>query len=94
VVVDNTVFPDMLFWTFSLEATIMCLLGGWLTFLGPLLGAAIIVVIRTFASTYTVYWGLVLSIIFVLVIFFLPNGILGWIQELYQRRTKLAEVKE
>ncbi|HOT42687.1 MAG TPA: branched-chain amino acid ABC transporter permease, partial [Syntrophorhabdaceae bacterium] len=29
VVVDNTVFPDMLFWTLSLEILIMCLLGGW-----------------------------------------------------------------
>jgi branched-chain amino acid transport system permease protein len=94
VVVDNNVFPDMLFWTLSLEANIMCFLGGWLTFLGPLLGAAIIIVIRTFASTYTVYWGLVLGIIFMLVIFFLPNGVLGWVEELLQRRTKLAEVKE
>lgn len=72
----------------------MCLLGGWLTFLGPLLGAAIIIVIRTFASTYTVYWGLVLGIIFMFVIFFLPNGVLGWVEELLQRRRKLAEVKE
>ena len=57
--------------------------GGWLTFLGSLLGAAIIVAVRTIASTYTVYWGLVLGIMFVLVIFFLPNGVLGWIEELY-----------
>jgi branched-chain amino acid transport system permease protein len=93
VVVDTTVFPDMLFWTFSMEATIMCLVGGWLTFLGPLLGAAIIVTVRTIASTYTVYWELVLGIIFVLVIFFLPNGVLGWIEELLKRGTKHAEAK-
>lgn len=94
VVVDNTAFPDMLFWTLSMEAVIMCLLGGWFTFLGPMLGAALIVIVRTFVSTYTVYWALVLGIIFMIVIFFVPNGILGWIQELLQRRTKLAEVKE
>jgi branched-chain amino acid transport system permease protein len=94
VVVDNTVFPDMLFWTLSMEAVIMCLLGGWLTFLGPMLGAAIIVIIRTFVSTYTVYWALVLGIIFMLVIFFLPNGVLGWIEDLLKRKPNLAEVKE
>jgi branched-chain amino acid transport system permease protein len=81
IVVDNTVFPDMLFWTFSLEILIMCLLGGWFTFLGPMLGAAIIIALRTFVSTYTSYWALVLGILMVLVIFFLPNGVLGYIEE-------------
>jgi branched-chain amino acid transport system permease protein len=92
VIVDNTVFPDMMFWTLSMEAVIMCLLGGWLTFLGPMLGAAIIVALRTFVSTYTVYWALVLGIVFMLVIFFLPNGVLGWLQDIFHRRT--AETKE
>jgi len=81
IVVDNTVFPDMLFWTLSLEILIMCLLGGWFTFMGPMLGAAIIIVLRTFVSTYTTYWALVLGILMMLVIFFLPNGVLGYIEE-------------
>ncbi len=81
VVVDNTVFPDMLFWTLSLEILIMCLLGGWFSFLGPMLGAAIIIVLRTFISTFTSYWTLVLGILMMLVIFFLPNGVLGYIEE-------------
>jgi branched-chain amino acid transport system permease protein len=88
VVVDNSAFPDMLFWTLSMEAVIMCLLGGWLTFLGPMLGASLIVALRTFVSTYTVYWALVLGVIFMLVIFFLPDGILGW------GGSKLKEAKE
>jgi branched-chain amino acid transport system permease protein len=94
VVVDNTVFPDMLFWTLSMETTIMCLLGGWLTFLGPMLGAAVIILVRTFVSTYTVYWGLALGIISGLVIFFMPNGVLGWLQDAFKRKANLAEVKE
>jgi len=94
VVVDNTVFPDMMFWTLSMEAVIMCLLGGWLTFMGPMLGAAMIVLIRTFVSTYTVYWALVLGIICMLVILFLPNGVLGWIEGMMKRKPKLAEAKE
>lgn len=81
VVVDNTVFPDMLFWTLSLEILIMCLLGGWFSFLGPMLGAAIIIALRTFVSTFTSYWTLVLGILMIFVIFFLPNGVLGYIEE-------------
>ena len=89
VVVDNTVFPDMLFWTLSMEMVIMCLLGGWLTFLGPMLGAGVIVALRTFVSTYTVYWALFLGIIMMLVIFFLPEGILGWFVQLSGRKGRI-----
>ena len=81
IVVDTAVFPDMLFWTLSLEVLIMCLLGGWFTFLGPLLGAAIIISMRTFVSGFTDYWTLPLGILMMLVIFFLPSGILGYIEE-------------
>jgi branched-chain amino acid transport system permease protein len=81
VVVDTTVFPDMVFWSLSMEIMIMCLLGGWFTFLGPLLGAAVIVLLRTFISTYTVYWALFLGIILMLIIFFLPDGVVGFFQK-------------
>jgi branched-chain amino acid transport system permease protein len=94
VVVDNTVFPDMLFWTLSLEIVIMCLLGGWFTFLGPMLGAAVIVALRTFVSIYTDYWALVLGIIMMLVIFFLPNGILGYVQEKFKSGSIEPEIEE
>ncbi|MCX5812335.1 MAG: branched-chain amino acid ABC transporter permease [Proteobacteria bacterium] len=94
VVVDNTVFPDMLFWTLSLETVIMCLVGGWFTFLGPMLGAAIIIALRTFVSTYTVYWALVLGIIMVFVIFFLPTGVLGYIEEKLNKKMIEPVIKE
>ena len=84
----TTVFPDMLFWTLSMEIMIMCLLGGWFTFLGPMLGAAIIVLLRTFVSTYTDYWALVLGIILMLVIFFLPDGILGYVEEQFKKKAQ------
>ena len=85
VVVDNSVFPDKMFWTLSLEITIMALLGGWLTLLGPMLGAAVIVCLRTFVSGVTDYWTLILGILLVLVILFLPEGVLGYIFETWKR---------
>jgi branched-chain amino acid transport system permease protein len=96
VVVDNSVFPDMMFWTLSLEITIMALLGGWFTFLGPMLGAAIIVLLRTFVSTITDYWALVLGIVLLLVILFLPEGVLGKVFEIWHERQlgKTAEVEK
>jgi branched-chain amino acid transport system permease protein len=77
VVVEGSVFPDLMFWTLSLELVIMCLLGGWFTFLGPCLGAAIIVCMRSFVGIYTEYWTLILGVFLMLIIFFLPEGVLG-----------------
>ncbi|HNT42846.1 MAG TPA: branched-chain amino acid ABC transporter permease [Syntrophorhabdaceae bacterium] len=88
VVVDNTVFPDMMFWTLSLELIIMCLLGGWFSFLGPMVGAGIIVLLRTYVSGLTVYWALILGIIMMLVIFFLPNGVLGYLDRFVKKKAR------
>ncbi len=79
VVVEGSVFPDLLFWVFSLEVFIMCLLGGWFTFAGPLLGAAVMVSLRTFVGTYTEYWTLILGVVLILLIFFLPEGLVGFL---------------
>ncbi len=81
VILERSVFADLLFWVLSLEIFIMCLLGGWFTFFGPVLGTAIIISLRTFVGKYTEYWTLILGIILILVIFFLPEGVMGYIQE-------------
>ncbi|MBU4604770.1 MAG: branched-chain amino acid ABC transporter permease, partial [Proteobacteria bacterium] len=78
VTVEGSVFPDMLFWTLSLEVIIMCLLGGWFTFLGPMLGGGMVVALRAVVGIYTDYWTMVLGIILMLLIFFLPQGVLGF----------------
>jgi branched-chain amino acid transport system permease protein len=88
VVLERSVFADLLFWTLSLEIFIMCLLGGWFTFAGPMLGAAIIIALRTFVGKYTEYWTLILGIILILVIFFLPEGVMGYFQNIFKPRTK------
>lgn len=93
VVVDTSVFPDMLFWTLSMEITIMALLGGWHTFFGPLLGAGIIILLRTFVSGYTEYWTLMLGIILMLVIIFLPEGVLGYSLKRFSSRRRVAVAK-
>ena len=88
VVVEGSVFPDLLFWSLSLEVFIMCLLGGWFVFLGPMFGAAAIIILRTFVSTYTDYWSAILGVIMMLTIIFLPDGILGYF---LRKREKSAE---
>jgi len=83
-----------LFWVLSLEIFIMCLLGGWFTFAGPMLGAAIMVGLRTFVGIYTEYWTLVLGVILILLIFFLPEGVMGYFSEKFGAQASKAEDKE
>ena len=90
VVLEGSVFPDLLFWVYSLEIFIMCLLGGWFTFAGPILGAAIMVSLRTFVGIYTEYWTLILGVVLILLIFFLPEGVWGFIVEKFGRQNKEA----
>jgi branched-chain amino acid transport system permease protein len=94
VVVDRTVFPEMLFWTLSLEVLIMCLIGGWFNFLGPMVGAAIVIALRTFVSGYTGYWALVYGVVMILVIFFLPDGVLGYLKGKFKPAQGKAVAKE
>ncbi len=90
VVLEGSVFPDLLFWVLSLEIFIMCLLGGWFTFAGPMLGAAIMVALRTFVGIYTEYWTLILGVILILLIFFLPEGVMGYFVEKLRPRAQVA----
>lgn len=88
VALERSVFTDLLFWTLSLEIFIMCLLGGWFTFAGPILGAAIMVALRTFVGIFTEYWTLILGIMLILIIFFLPEGVMGYLEKIFKPRTR------
>jgi branched-chain amino acid transport system permease protein len=88
VTVEGSAFPELMFWTLSLELIIMCLLGGWFIFSGPLFGAALIVLLRTFAGIYTEYWTSILGIVLMLLIFFLPEGVLGLVKRMVRMKTE------
>lgn len=76
----NAAFAGVLDWTQSGNVVMMTLLGGGtVNFFGPILGAAIFIVSRDLLSAYWESWMLVYGMIFVLVILFIPSGILGLI---------------
>ena len=66
----------------------MCLLGGWFTFFGPMLGGAIIVMLRNFVGIYTEYWTLILGIVLMMLILFLPEGVLGYLKKKFEMHDK------
>ncbi|HZP93935.1 MAG TPA: branched-chain amino acid ABC transporter permease [Burkholderiales bacterium] len=74
---NNFADPTMLNYTQSGEIVIMVVLGGIRSFWGPLLGAAVFVVLQDYLSSLTPNWMSFLGIIFVLMVLFFPRGVLG-----------------
>jgi branched-chain amino acid transport system permease protein len=61
----------------SVETLLMVALGGSGTLIGPALGAGVIVFLKNFVSVYTKRWLLILGGVYIGVILFAPNGIVG-----------------
>jgi branched-chain amino acid transport system permease protein len=59
----------------SAEILLMVISGGSATLLGPIAGAAIVVVMKNVVSAYIERWNLVLGLIFILIISFMPEGL-------------------
>ena len=77
---NNFVDPRALYWTQSGDFVIMAVLGGMRSFWGPLIGAAIYVVLQDYLSSQTENWQSFIGLFFVLVVLFFPRGVLGFIR--------------
>jgi branched-chain amino acid transport system permease protein len=77
---SNFTDPRSLHWTLSGNFVIMAVLGGMRSFWGPLLGAAIFVVLQDYVSSHTENWMSFIGLFFVLVVTFFPRGVLGVIK--------------
>jgi branched-chain amino acid transport system permease protein len=74
--------PDILVWTFSGKIVFFTVLGGFRSFMGPVLGAVAFNYLETYAISATVYWQLVLGVVLVLLILAMPTGIVGLLSRL------------
>jgi branched-chain amino acid transport system permease protein len=74
---NNFTDPRALRWDLSGNFVIMAVLGGMRSFWGPLIGAAIFVVLQDYVSSVTQNWMSVVGLVFVLVVLFFPRGVLG-----------------
>ena len=80
--------PDILIWTFSGEIVFMTVLGGFRTFVGPIVGAIAFNFLKTYAVGFTTYWQLLLGVVLVVLVLALPTGIMGAVERL------VAKLKE
>jgi branched-chain amino acid transport system permease protein len=67
--------PDMLHWTMSGELMVMVILGGVGTLFGPLIGAAIFIVLESILASWTENWQLGFGLVLLLVVLNTHGGV-------------------
>jgi branched-chain amino acid transport system permease protein len=72
---NQFVSPQIVALTSSAEVLLMVISGGTGTLLGPIAGAALVVIMKNVASGYIERWNFVLGAIFVAIVIFMPEGL-------------------
>ncbi len=79
---NNFVSPSTVALAQSVEALLMAIVGGIGTLFGAFVGSATIILLQNTVSTYTERWPTVLGAVFIAVMIFAPEGIVGTIMRL------------
>lgn len=84
------VSPHVLALTNSAEVLLMVIAGGPGTLLGPVAGAAVVVVLKNVVSAYITRWIMLLGVVFVLIVVFVPEGLVPGLKRLRLASRKAA----
>lgn len=82
---QGIVTPELLHWSHSAEPLMISLLGGMYFFFGPIAGAVIFVFIKEWITGFTEYWMFWYGLLLMLLIMYLPGGIMGFVSEHLKR---------
>jgi branched-chain amino acid transport system permease protein len=77
--------PQTLSLTSSAEVLLMVIAGGPASLLGPIVGAALVVVVKTVVSGFIERWNFLLGAIFVAIVIFMPDGLVPGTLRLVRR---------
>jgi branched-chain amino acid transport system permease protein len=72
---NQFISPQALALTASAEGLLMVISGGAGTLLGPVVGAALVVIVKNVVSAYVTRWNFMLGAIFVAIVVFMPEGL-------------------
>jgi len=69
----------------SAEGLLAVIAGGSGTLAGPIVGAAIVLLLKNWASAYIERWNMLLGFVFVFIVVFMPEGVVPGFQRLWKR---------
>ena len=86
---NKYIHPTALSLTNSAEGLLGVIAGGSGTLAGPVVGAAIVVLMKNYVSAYIERWNMLLGFVFVAIVLFVPDGLVPGVRRLWTRwRTK------
>ena len=77
-------YPEFSYWTMSGEAVFMIMMGGLHTFIGPVVGAGLLLVFNDIITRTTEYHGLALGVIVLLFALGFKRGITDFVVQIFQ----------
>lgn len=92
---NQFISPQTVALTASAEVVLMVIAGGAGTLLGPIVGAALVVIVKSVVSAYLTRWNLLLGAIFVAIVILMPEGLVPGSARLWRlaRRRLRSEAK-
>ena len=94
VPLNGLVTPDVLYWPQSGKIVFFAVLGGFRNFFGPIIGAFTFNYLEVYAVALTEYWQLTLGIVLIVLVTFLPAGIVGTAVRLTERIRRSREASQ
>ena len=79
------IHPTTLSLTASAEALLGVIAGGAGTLAGPIVGAAIVLILKNYVSAYLERWNMLLGLVFVLIVIFMPDGVVPGVRRWWSR---------
>ena len=82
---NKYIHPTSLSLTNSAEGLLGVIAGGSGTLAGPVVGAAIVVILKNYVSTYIERWNMLLGFVFVFIVIFMPEGLVPGLRRWWAR---------
>ena len=85
------VSPELMFFEMSSNALIMVILGGVGTVIGPVLGAVILVTLKSIIGSFTEHHLIAIGGIFIVLVLYFPKGLTGFLRTQMEKRLARKE---
>ena len=83
---NKYIHPTSLSTTSSAEALLGVIAGGSGTLTGPAVGAALVLLLKNYASAYVERWNMLLGLVFLIIVLVMPTGIVPGLRKLLNLR--------
>ncbi len=82
---NKYIHPSSMSLTASAEGLLAVIAGGSGTLAGPVIGAAVVVLLKNYVSSYVERWNMLLGFVFVFIVIFMPEGLVPGARRLWRR---------